>query len=467
LITLSTYTEPQPQLLAVTETAQVYEPEESNETSEFAELLAGMLKKNGNDEAAQDVQLADFSGVELEGLNLEKSDAGEKLNLFSEIEENGKVLKREFPKTRDLEDGLSETELSQEQSKILSGAENLLARFEPVVEDAGSDELAHETLVKAAGDLSELEQAADFSHFTEAAQTDGLEEAASLSAQEAMLADAKNKKERAQLNFENDEVPASANSRSEETASLRAAQEKDNALSQKPGKLEEARNRTRRDKVSFEVRDLRSAAGAEVQKNAPSLINVGADTSGRMQGASREITLELRLPDQGQSLPQTSWEAKAGNALENMLARELHQNFNGDIVRHASMALRDGGEGTIKLALKPESLGNVKIRLEMIENRITGHIVVESEEALNAFRKEIASLEQAFRDSGFTNADLNLSMTAEDRNASGGERDASSPSPNLASSRYGDSLRDVVDENLTPAVDVYFGRKQGSVNMLA
>jgi len=107
------------------------------------------------------------------------------------------------------------------------------------------------------------------------------------------------------------------------------------------------------------------------------------------------------------------WEAKAGGtAVENLLARELHQNFNGDIVRHASMALHDGGEGIIKLALKPDSLGNVKIHLKMSENKVTGHIVVESEEALNAFKKEITSLEQAFRESGFTNAQLNLSLTA-------------------------------------------------------
>jgi hypothetical protein len=101
---------------------------------------------------------------------------------------------------------------------------------------------------------------------------------------------------------------------------------------------------------------------------------------------------------------------KAGLSLENFLARELHQNLNGDIVRQAQVLLRDGGEGTIRLMLKPESLGNVKIRLEMSENKVTGRIIVESPEALRAFEKELGNLEQIFRDSGYDGANLSLDM---------------------------------------------------------
>ena len=107
-----------------------------------------------------------------------------------------------------------------------------------------------------------------------------------------------------------------------------------------------------------------------------------------------------------------------GSVYENILARELHDNFNNDIVRHASMILKDEGKGLIRLALKPESLGNVKIRLEMAENKITGQIIVESEEALNAFKKEVHSLEQAFRDSGFQDANLEMTL-AGDRDGAG------------------------------------------------
>ncbi|MDR1106531.1 MAG: flagellar hook-length control protein FliK [Treponema sp.] len=122
-----------------------------------------------------------------------------------------------------------------------------------------------------------------------------------------------------------------------------------------------------------------------------------------------EMIVELR----GQKAPSGDWKGPpAGNTgpFEHFLARELQQGLSDGIVREARLVLRDGGEGTIRLSLKPESLGNVKIRLEMAENKITGHVVVESEEALRAFERETHSLEQAFLDSGFDGAELDFSL---------------------------------------------------------
>ena len=175
----------------------------------------------------------------------------------------------------------------------------------------------------------------------------------------------------------------------------------------------EREGRNRRN-ASVEIHDFRTQAESSL-KEASHLRTV---TEARLpgEGSGKDIILELRLPNQGQSSATTSWEVRTGQAgqtLENMLARELHQNFNSDIVRHASVALRDGNEGTIRLALKPESLGNVKIHLELAENKIAGQIVVESEEALRAFKREISSLEKAFRDSGFDAANLEMSLTAD------------------------------------------------------
>jgi flagellar hook-length control protein FliK len=229
-------------------------------------------------------------------------------------------------------------------------------------------------------------------------------------------------------------------------------------------RLEEARNKRRT--ASFELRDFRNASQAElVHRDGAFQLRTGAETR-VSSDSTREITLELRLPNQGQgsSSAATTWEAKASQALENMLARELHQNFNNDIVRHASIALRDGNEGTIRLALKPESLGNVKIHLEMAENKIIGHIVVESEEALRAFEREISSLEKAFRDSGFDSANLEMSLAADGRGAEQQwqETEASRFLPGqVAASRY-----DAASEQMaTPmTLDIYQGA--GTINVL-
>jgi len=128
------------------------------------------------------------------------------------------------------------------------------------------------------------------------------------------------------------------------------------------------------------------------------------------------------------------------------------------------MALRDGGESIIKLNLKPESLGNVKILLEMTENKVTGIILVESEEALNAFRREIASLEQAFKNSGFAEASLDLSLSSDGNNA-WQEHEEKTFAPQMAASSYEDSLRDSEMETGV-LIDIY-NRGWNSINMLA
>jgi hypothetical protein len=153
----------------------------------------------------------------------------------------------------------------------------------------------------------------------------------------------------------------------------------------------------------------------------------GENRSGRIP--QTELLVELRSP--GLRSPGTKTPGEIGEERENrpaaglreFLARELHQNLNGDIVRHASILLRDGGEGLIRLSLKPETLGNVKIRLEMAENKIAGHIIVESDDALRAFERELPSLEQAFRDSGFDGASLEMSLARDGgyRDGRGGE----------------------------------------------
>jgi hypothetical protein len=83
----------------------------------------------------------------------------------------------------------------------------------------------------------------------------------------------------------------------------------------------------------------------------------------------------------------------------------------------------------------------------MAENKIKGHIIVESGEALRAFKQELASLEQAFRDSGFSDARLDMSLAQ----GGGGEgwRDKENPrfDPLLAASRYDEgSLEGLLSE---------------------
>jgi hypothetical protein len=195
----------------------------------------------------------------------------------------------------------------------------------------------------------------------------------------------------------------------------------------------------RKERAVAEVRDLRTGTGAE----AAASLGLKAVEEVR-QGGEGEMVFELR-PLSSESGNSGSSEgagiSRGAESFENILARELGGELSSDIVKQAAIVLRDGGAGTIRLSLRPETLGNVKIRLEMADNKIAGHIIVESDEALRAFEREIHTLEQAFEDSGFENAKLDLALDSR----SGGQQgkgDEARPffSERFAASHYDQSL---------------------------
>ena len=181
-------------------------------------------------------------------------------------------------------------------------------------------------------------------------------------------------------------------------------------------------NRDRKSRPLIEVRDLRTH---RAQETSMSDLSKGQGFSGQaaVEGSGSEgrgnllnIDLDLSLgkgEPLSNALGKNGVEAGQSRFLEDALARELRGNLSNDIVRNAMVIVRDGNEGTIRLSLRPASLGDVKIRLEMVENKITGFIILESNEALRAFERELPVLEKAFRDSGFSETSLSLSLAQE------------------------------------------------------
>jgi len=100
----------------------------------------------------------------------------------------------------------------------------------------------------------------------------------------------------------------------------------------------------------------------------------------------------------------------ASSNFQNLLAEQLRDSWNGEIVKNAHIVLKDGDSGTIRLRLKPESLGNVKIELNLSDNNISGKIVVQSDEAKHAFERNMGNLADAFRQGGFDSAKLEVSV---------------------------------------------------------
>ena len=474
MLAITAYSEPIPIDISPGEQLKIHEDDENEERSSFAEILAGLLQnvKGENDVSADDA---------LDALTAEKSREGNKLNLFANA----------------IEGNIDLDSIAQADDLHANGYGSLLGNGAQVSEETDfsdviiqnefQNNLSAEHLFKSAleTDASLIDEIADLPHDfvnnknlnsrqdlqdelspqTQTAVTAGTDESEAQLLNAANLAKEANEaagKKTKTLN-ENQSAVTEASVKNEESKPL--SENAANLIKKEEGisKLDEMRNRIRKERVSFEIRDLRTGSNNPANANAGYAL-VETAVSGRLgQVSGQEITLDLRLPDQGNAQAQSAWETKAGNALENMLARELHNNFNGDIVRHASMALRDGGAGTIKIALHPETLGNVKIHLEMTDNKITGVIIVESPEALNAFRKEISALEQAFKDTGFADANLDLSLAGEGAGSDNQEFKDNSFLRQMASNNYDGSY----EQDTSSVIDVFFGRRTESINMLA
>jgi flagellar hook-length control protein FliK len=225
-------------------------------------------------------------------------------------------------------------------------------------------------------------------------------------------------------------------------------QKMDGAIDSDQKKVETAETKKkdkRKDRLELELYDHRTGSAADP---AQTLSKTDAPSASDRKAASEaDLVVNLRSgnAERGNGEDGQRPGAAPHTSFSDALARELRENANADIVKHASLVLKDGGEGLLRLSLKPDSLGAVKIRLEMADNKIAGHILVESEEALKAFEKELASLEQAFRDGGFDGASLELGVSSDgakggngNPNADGGPRPFFSE--RLASSTYDASI---------------------------
>ncbi len=192
-------------------------------------------------------------------------------------------------------------------------------------------------------------------------------------------------------------------------------------------KAESKKKDKRTERLELEVYDLRTGAN---RQNA----SVNRPVSGKenKDGKEGDLVIKLHSPVSSDSPLSDKASPVPSSPLDfqNALARELRDSGNADIVKHASMVLKDGDQGVIRLSLQPESLGTVKIRLEMADDKIAGHIVVQTPEALRAFESEIRSLEQAFRDGGFGGASLDVSVSADGGgNQNGGQNPQESAEP--------------------------------------
>lgn len=215
------------------------------------------------------------------------------------------------------------------------------------------------------------------------------------------------------------------------------------------------RRNDRRDTKVF-VQDLRMRPrAAEPEASRESNRPVEASSTGKESSSVGARSAEGPVPSErvAEAKPQ------GGMSFSDTLARHIADAGAQDIVKAAHIVLRDGDAGLIRLRLEPESLGNVKIELKLTEKNITGRIVVETDEARNAFEKSLSTLRDAFTAGGFETASLEVSV-------GGGEaRGREDPSDTGGDPFFSERLRDL--DRSVPAVVESAVRADGGVNIWA
>ena len=145
----------------------------------------------------------------------------------------------------------------------------------------------------------------------------------------------------------------------------------------------------------------------------------------------------------------------------NLLDRYLKAEGGRTIARNIRFTLRDNNNGEIRLVLKPESLGNVRIRLQLTENNITGRIFVENNSVRQIFQDNIRELTRLLEDQGFSTAGLDVAVDSGDgqpgQTGQQGERNGTVPF-------FSERLKEI--DSQIPVARAYRTQETGLLNMI-
>ena len=114
------------------------------------------------------------------------------------------------------------------------------------------------------------------------------------------------------------------------------------------------------------------------------------------QSALKDIEIPRKAAPASTAAPQTGLE-------------RLREMAGSELIRATNLVLRDGG-GEIRLVLKPESLGSVRIRMNLVDNKIEGRIIVDTSAVKQVMDQNIDALSRALTAGGFQTASLEVSV---------------------------------------------------------
>ncbi len=177
------------------------------------------------------------------------------------------------------------------------------------------------------------------------------------------------------------------------------------------GKTAKSDEKKKSQDLKIAVEDRRSA-----KEQAPLLRRVEENSEGNkltleLTPSSDDVTTAMPVAENadasGKSFALMSAEEQKGAALQD---RQLQDKGTQELTKSIRFVLKDNKEGEIKLILKPEALGKVRINLNLNENNIVGKIIVENSNVRQVFLNNLADLTRSLEESGFNTASLDVSV---------------------------------------------------------
>ena len=204
-------------------------------------------------------------------------------------------------------------------------------------------------------------------------------------------------------NAQSGQIPASVET---ETALAENKTASDKMVSKLDDKKTESQTPVKEERKVFTIVDERTQPVQEEEKKTALDVREVKSSSQNQNAQSVLLTENARaniLSTNDQSASAT------GSTFQQMLSQQIQQNAP-EFAKAGTIILKDQNSGSINMILKPENLGNVKISLQLTDKNISGHIVVQSKEAMEAFKENLDLLRQSFQKNGFENAQLSLSL---------------------------------------------------------
>ena len=162
------------------------------------------------------------------------------------------------------------------------------------------------------------------------------------------------------------------------------------------------------------------------------------DTSGLDREArSALIALDARDRAPGESSPITRTNSSVIPS-----PGQIRDVVVPEVLKSVGILVREGGGGELRLVLKPDSLGNIRIRVQIENNSLEGKILVDNSIVRDIVESNLAGLKSALRAEGFEQTALEVAVS-DDRSRRRSAGDQSDGQPVKGGVEYEQSIPEV------------------------